>query len=157
MSFATAIDNQTARTANGMKARASTANACVDFFYSAGASRGKNIIPQFTAAYVENPDLALRIVQWLRDVRGGSGERQLFRDILAHLENTNSADAARLMVKIPELGRWDDLFVFKTEALKSQAYTMLGDALRNGQNARHTLAQLDAMTEAECEAMLGRL
>lgn len=132
MSFATAtaIDNQEARTANGMKARKSTASACVDLFYAIGASRGKNIIPQFTAAYVENADLALRIVQWARDVRGGSGERELFRQVLVHLENTNPADAARLMVKIPELGRWDDLFVFKTEALKSQAYTMLGDALR---------------------------
>ena len=140
MQFAEAIGNQEARTANGMKARRSTANACVDLFFAIGASRGKNIIPQFTAAYVENSDLALRIVQWARDVRGGSGEREIFRQVLTHLEQTNPSDAARLMVKIPELGRWDDLFVFKTQALKSQAYTMLGDALRvkNGLAAKWT-------------------
>lgn len=140
MQFAEAIKNQTTRTTNGMKARKSSANACVDLFYNIGASRGKNIVPAFTAAYVENSDLALRIVQWARDARGGSGERQLFRDILVHLEKTNPEDASRLMAKIPELGRYDDLLVFKTQPLKAQAYTMLGDALRarNGLAAKWT-------------------
>ena len=50
--FVTAIANQEARTANGMKARKSTASACVDLFYKIGASRGKNITGDFTAAYV---------------------------------------------------------------------------------------------------------
>ena len=131
MQFAEAVMNQETRTTNGMKARKSTANACVDLFYNIGASRGKNIVPAFTAAYVENSDLALRIAQWARDARGGSGERQVFRDILAYLELSNPADASRLLAKVPELGRYDDLFVFKTKPLKAQAYTMLGDALRN--------------------------
>jgi len=129
--FVEAVANQEARTTNGMKAGKSTANACVDLFYNIGASRGKNIIPAFTAAYVENSDLALRIVQWARDARGGSGERELFRQVLIHLELTNPEDASRLLVKVPELGRYDDLLVFKTKTLKDQAYTMLGDALRN--------------------------
>src|SRR5512137_2252739 len=112
MQFAEAVKNQTTRTTNGMLARASSANACVDLFYNIGASRGKNIVPAFTAAYVENSDLALRIAQWARDARGGSGERQVFRDILVHLEKTNPEDAMRLMAKIPEIGRYDDLLVF---------------------------------------------
>lgn len=130
--FVNAVQNQTTRTTNGMPARVSSASACVDFFYAAGASRGKDIIPKFTAAYLEDRELALRITQWLRDVRGGSGERQLFRDILLHLENTVPEDAARLMTKIPEIGRFDDLLIFNTDTLKTKAYTMLGDALRNG-------------------------
>jgi len=140
MQFAEAIKNQETRTTNGMKARKSSANACVDLFYNIGASRGKNIVPAFTAAYVENSDLALRIAQWARDARGGSGERQLFRDILQYLEKTNPEDAMRLMVKVPELGRYDDLLVFKTQPLKAKAYTMLGDALRarNGLAAKWT-------------------
>jgi len=84
--FVQAIANQEARTANGMKARKSTAKATVDLFYKIGASRGKDITADFVAAYVENSDLALRIAQWARDVRGGAGERQLFRDILLHVE-----------------------------------------------------------------------
>jgi hypothetical protein len=147
--FVEAVANQEARTTNGMKARKSTANACVDLFYNIGASRGKNIIPAFTAAYVENPDLALRIVQWARDARGGSGERELFRQVLIHLELTNPEDASRLLVKIPELGRYDDLLVFKTKTLKDQAFTLLGDALRarNGLAAKWTPRKGDVARE----------
>ena len=138
--FVTAIANQEARTANGMKARKSTAKATVDLFYKIGASRGKNIVGDFTAAYVENADVALRIAQWSRDVRGGAGERQLFRDILVHLEKRDPDTALALLKKVPEIGRWDDIFVFTTPALKSAAYTMLGDALRasNGLAAKWT-------------------
>jgi len=147
--FVEAVANQEARTTNGMKARKSTANACVDLFYNIGASRGKNIIPAFTAAYVENSDLALRIVQWARDARGGSGERELFRQVLIHLELTNPEDASGLLVKVPELGRYDDLLVFKTKPLKAQAYTLLGDALRarNGLAAKWTPRKGDVARE----------
>ena len=138
--FVNAIANQEARTANGMKARKSTAKATVDLFYKIGASRGKNITGDFTAAYVENADVALRIAQWARDVRGGAGERQLFRDILVHLEKRDPDAALALLRKIPEVGRWDDIFVFTSPDLKSAAYTMLGDALRakNGLAAKWT-------------------
>jgi hypothetical protein len=131
-SFVEAVANQSARTTNGMLARKSTANACVDLFFAAGASRGKNIIPQFTAAYVEDAELALRIAQWLRDARGGAGERELFRQILVHLEQVNPTDAKRLLGKIPEIGRYDDLLVFKSQPMKASAFTLLGDALRAG-------------------------
>ncbi len=141
--FVNAVVNQEARTTNGMKARKSTASACVDLFYKIGASRGKDITKDFVAAYVENKEVALRIAQWVRDVRGGSGERQIFRDILAYLEKHDAAAAKALLRKIPEIGRWDDIFVFKTDALKAEAYTMLGDALRerNGLAAKWTPRQ----------------
>lgn len=156
-SFVTAVDNQMTRTTNGMLTRASSANASVDLFFAVGASRGKDIVPKFVAAYVENADLALRIIQWARDVRGGAGERELFRQVLRYLENTNPQDAARLLVKIPEIGRYDDLLIFKTKPLKDKAYSLLGDALRAGQTASDMLARIDAMTEAECAEALSRL
>lgn len=138
--FVNAVVNQEATTTNGMKARKSTAKATVDLFYGIGASRGKNIVPAFIAAYVEDKDLALRIALWARDARGGAGERQLFRDILKHLEKTDKKAASALLKKVPELGRWDDIFVFTDKDLKAEAYTMLGDALRasNGLAAKWT-------------------
>ena len=141
--FVEAVKNQEARTANGMKARKSTAKSVVDLFYNAGASRGKDILPTFTAAMVENRDLALRVAAWLRDARGGAGERKLFRDILVYLEKTDTEAAKALLAKVPELGRWDDLFVFNTKEMKEVAYTMLGDALRekNGLAAKWTPRQ----------------
>lgn len=129
--FADAVVNQESRTANGMKARASSANACVDLFYAIGASRGKNILPQFVAAYVENRELALRIVLWARDVRGGAGERQIFRDILTYVEK-QTPDAGALMVKVPELGRWDDLLAATTDTAKTLANALISKALKAG-------------------------
>ena len=128
--FAQAIDNQLTVTENGMVARVATANAVVDLFY--GATRGVGIVPKFVAAYVQDSELTLRVVQWIRDVRGGSGERQLVRDILLHMEQYYPQDAMRLMTKLPELGRWDDLLVVMTPELKQVAYTMISDALKSG-------------------------
>ena len=136
--FVEAIANQEARTDNGMKARKSTADAVVDLFFKIGASRGKNITPEFVAAYVEDKDLALRIAAWVRDVRGGAGERQLFRDILLHLETADPEAAKKLAAKVPELGRYDDLLVFKTQKLKDYAFSLIKDALeaQNGLAAK---------------------
>ena len=138
--FVNAVVNQEARTENGMKARKSTANSVVDLFYNIGASRGKDIVPAFTAAYVQDKGLALRVAAWARDARGGAGERQLFRDILKYLEKTDTEACKALLAKVPEIGRWDDIFIFETKEMKSVAYTMLGDALRerNGLAAKWT-------------------
>ena len=141
--FVNAVVNQDARNANGMKARKSTANAVVDLFYNAGASRGKNIVPAFAAAMAENRELALRVAAWLRDARGGAGERESFRTILRYLEKNDVEAAKALLTKVPELGRWDDIFVFESDVMKSAAFTMLGDALRakNGLAAKWTPRQ----------------
>lgn len=133
MTFAYAVQNsQVARTTNGMKAQASTANPLVDFFYNAGAMRGKDILPIFAPAYAANPELALRISAWLRDVRGGAGERKLFRDIIKYLEVVNIEDAARLLFKAPDLGRWDDVIETpQTAQLKEFGFMLALEALQS--------------------------
>ena len=147
--FVNAVKNQEARTANGMVARKSTANACVDLFFKIGASRGKDVTKDFVAAYAENPEVALRIAQWVRDVRGGAGEREIFRQILAYLDKHDQTAAAKLLMKVPEIGRWDDIFVVKNDKLKYQAFAMLGDALRakNGLAAKWTPRKGDLAVE----------
>ena len=130
--FANAVRNQEARTANGMKARASTANACVDLFFKIGASRGRNIVPDFTAAYVQDRDIASRIALWVRDARGGAGERKLFRDILLELAKTDIDRCIAMINKIPELGRWDDLLIFEKDSVAElHAFTLIKDALED--------------------------
>ena len=132
MSFADAIVAQEARTQNGMRAFKSSLNANTDLFFKIGASRGKNIIGDFTAAYVENRDIALRIAQWSRDVRGGAGERQLYRDIMQHLARKDTDAALALMRKAPELGRWDDVLVLADTELRVQAFDAIATALKAG-------------------------
>lgn len=132
-SFVNAVKNQESRTTNGMKALKSTTSSCVDLFFKIGASRGKNIVPDFTGAFVENRDYALRIAQWARDIRQGAGERKLFRDILLNLAKNDGDACVALMRKVPELGRWDDLLIFeKDSAAEAVAFTMISDALNAG-------------------------
>jgi hypothetical protein len=119
-----------ARTENGMKAKAHSGNALVDLFYKIGASRGKSVTADFEKAFQEDADLAMKIAFWSRDVRGGAGERQIFRDILVHLEKLHPEVLEKAMPFVAEFGRWDDLLIFKTEKFKHMAYTLIGDALR---------------------------
>lgn len=119
-----------ARTTNGMKAKAHSGNALVDLFYKIGASRGKSVTADFEKAFQEDRNLAMKIALWSRDVRGGAGERQLFRDVLVHLEKLHPETLEAVLPFVAEFGRWDDLLVFKTEKFKHLAYTLIGDALR---------------------------
>lgn len=130
--FSAAVRNQATFTTNGMPALKSSGSAVADLFYEIGAMRGKDPVPAFAAAFGENKDHALRIALWARDVRGGAGERKIFRDILLWLEIYNPTAAALLALKVPELGRWDDLLVFTTPPLKRIAYATIRKALSDG-------------------------
>lgn len=119
------------RTANGMKTFDSSKSALVDLFFTIGASRGKDLSKQFVTALKQDETLALRLLMWARDVRGGAGEREVVRKVLMSLEKNYPEALARLMPHLAEFGRWDDLLIFKTKRFKDMAYTMIGDALRD--------------------------
>jgi hypothetical protein len=131
--FTDAVTNQTTTTTNGMKAHVASGNACTDLFFKIGASRGQNIIPSFVAALAENEDYAIRIAQWARDIRGGAGERKIFKDILVYLSKANPTLALRLMQKVPEIGRWDDLLVkYEYHILEQNAANLIKGAIEDG-------------------------
>lgn len=96
-------------TANGAVSHSTTGNFNVDLFFSVGASRGKDLSAKFLQAYAENPDYAVRILQYTRDVRGGLGERKMFIDLFQTLVTVNPTVAKELIIRTPELGRWKDL------------------------------------------------
>lgn len=131
--FATALQRpQKTTTTNGMAALDKTGSKVLDFFYQAAARRGNSVLGLFTAAYQEDRELALRGAQWLRDVRGGAGERTAYREILTFLEQTYPEDAVILANKTPEIGRWDDLLVFTTDRMKNYVVGLVKAALAAG-------------------------
>lgn len=140
MSFKNAIlaENATTsndgRTQNGMKALKSTLSNTTDLFFKIGASRGKDITTQFAKSYAEDREMALRVAQWARDVRGGAGERELFRQVLKHLEKTNKAELlnTRILENTAEIGRWDDLLIFSDAEVKEKAFSLIRNALEAG-------------------------
>jgi hypothetical protein len=118
------------RTDNGMKTFDSSKNSLVDLFFTIGASRGKDLSKQFITALKQDETLALRLLMWARDVRGGAGERDVVRTILLNLEKNYPEALDRVLPHLSEFGRWDDLLIFKTKSVKDKAFTLIGDALR---------------------------
>ncbi len=101
-------------TENGAAAYASTGSDCLDLFASIGALRHESdeeIISRFVRAYTEDADLAMKILFFARDIRGGLGERRVFRTIFTWLA-FNEADSVKKNIEaVAEYGRFDDLLV----------------------------------------------
>lgn len=92
----------------------SSGSHCLDLFASVGALRNSQpheIRSRFLRAFAENPDIALRIAFYSRDVRQGLGERHTFRVILEWLAQNSPSSIAKNISLIPEYGRYDDLLV----------------------------------------------
>ena len=99
-------------TENGAVTNASTMSDCLDLFATIGAIRSANdqeIIRRFVRAYAENADVAMRILFFGRDVRGGLGERRVFRVIIKWLAENKAESLRKNIELIPEFGRYDDL------------------------------------------------
>lgn len=129
----TAVLNSGAtRTENGMVTNATSGTALVDLFFKAGASRGKDISGIFKLAYEENPLLTLRLAAWMRDIRGGAGERQQFRSFMLNLENFGEIEHAKILANwAPFFGRWDDILIFSTTEMQNHAYELVKRGLKH--------------------------
>lgn len=119
-------------TENGAKAYKSTKNAVLDLFSSWGGMRGKDILPLLRNAIDDDLNLTLRCLLWGRDIRGGAGERDLFRNSLSHLAMCGFPTISRLLPKIPEIGRWDDLFVLFNTKYWQEVVNLIQQALKEG-------------------------
>lgn len=126
-----------ALTENGAATFATSANPAVDLFFligslSKGNSNRVSANALFNTAFQADPERATRIMLWSRDIRGGAGRRQVFRDWLQHIETQQPELCALVIPFVPAYGRWDDLLVFRTAAMKERAYTLIVEALRAG-------------------------
>ena len=99
-------------TENGAATYESTGSECLDLFASIGALRRASdaeIIIRFIRAYTENPDIAMKLLFYARDIRGGLGERRVFRVILNWLAVNEPTAVKKNLEYVAEYGRYDDL------------------------------------------------
>jgi hypothetical protein len=102
-------------TENGAKSYKSSLNSNLDLFGKIAVSRD-NLAPikkLFLKAWEENPSVAAKILFWARDIRGGQGERKVFRHLFSVLAELDPQFTIKLIPLVPEFGRWDDLFVLE--------------------------------------------
>lgn len=98
-------------TENGAGALKSTMNACVDAFGRLGAMKKSPepaIIGVFSKAFAEDRETAMRILFYMRDVRGGQGMRRVFRVCLKWLAHYYPWLVINQLDNILFFGRGDD-------------------------------------------------
>ena len=115
-------------TENGALTHRTSGSDCVDLFATIGALRHREdseIVRRFMRAYAEDPDVAMKILFFARDIRGGLGERRVFRTVLRHLAVYAPASVVRNLPLVAEYGRWDDLLVLLDTPCAADAMAVL--------------------------------
>ena len=98
---------------NGAIGYRTSGKELLDLNFAVASLRGaseQEIIDKFTKAFFEDKILAMKWLFFARDVRGGLGERRLFRVILKNLIENNPEMVIPVINLIPEYGRYDDLW-----------------------------------------------
>ena len=119
-------------TENGAVTHKTTKSDLLDMFAMGAAMRNRSdedVILMFRKAYAENPVYALKCLFYIRDIRGGQGERRFFRVVMKDLAKHDTAAARRNLALVPEYGRWDDLYVFVGTALEAEAFELMKNQL----------------------------
>ena len=99
-------------TENGALTNRSTNSYCLDLFATIGALRNaedNEIISRFIKAYTEDRNMAMKMLFFARDIRGGLGERRAFRSIWKWLSLHEAESVRKNIANVPEYGRFDDL------------------------------------------------
>lgn len=133
-SFLNAFTTNDRKTENEMPAHSTSGGACLDLFFNLGTRNlsDREAIRLFSLAFGENPQLALRILFYNRDIRQGRGERKSFRTLIRLLADEKPEIIGKFLSLVPEYGRWDDLFVTIGTPLEKVTFKIIEDELLRG-------------------------
>nr|DAY73646.1 MAG TPA: protein of unknown function (DUF2828) [Caudoviricetes sp.] len=129
---------KTQTTLNGATTHRSSLNKNVDLFFKIGSLRNNpDVVSEdmFWQAYDEDAEMAVRILLYSRDIRGGMGEREIFRRTFRNIAIQNPSLALRVLHKVPELGRWDDVLVAIGTPIEKEAVEFVQQGLTDKSTA----------------------
>ena len=130
--FMTGLATNFTRTENGALTHKSTMSHLLDMFAMGAAYRNRSdsdVILLFREAYAEDPVYALKCLFYIRDVRGGQGERRFFRVCMKDLATQDTDAVLRNLKNIPEFGRWDDVFTLIGTPVQKEALAFIREQL----------------------------
>lgn len=119
-------------TENGAVAHKSTLNKIYDMFALGGAYRQRtdeDCILLFKNALEEHETLALKCLFYLRDIRGGQGERRFFRVCFNWLAKNYPEIARRNLINLAEYGRYDDLYCVVGTPVEKDIFALIKEQL----------------------------
>lgn len=137
-------------TENGAVTYRSTGSECVDLFGTIGALRNQSeqkIIKRFIRAFTENPDIAMKILFFARDVRGGLGERRVFRILFRWLAIYFSESVKKNISYVADYGRFDDLLVLIGTPCQSAMVEFIKNQLRKDVEASYTDGEISLLAK----------
>lgn len=114
MNFTDLIENELnyTETENGAVALHSTKSGLLDAFSTLATFREtdeETIIKTFNLAYADDKELAMKLLFYVRDIRGGQGERRVFRVIMNYLAKNKPEVVIKNLDNFAFYGRYDDL------------------------------------------------
>ena len=137
-------------TENGAATLKTTQSDCLDLFATIGAIRRESdeeITTRFMRAFAEDKDIAMKLLFFARDIRGGLGERKVFRVCLKWLSYNAPETVRKNLSYISEYGRFDDLLVLFDTPVEKDMLDLIRDQLRK---------DIDAMNNNEEVSLLGK-
>ena len=137
-------------TENGAATYRSTGSECLDLFASIGAIRSnteQEIITRFVRAFTEDPDIAMKILFFARDVRGGLGERHVFRTLFRWLAVHYPESVKKNISYVAEYGRFDDLLVLIGTPCQSVMVDFIRNQLERDVNAAYTDGEVSLLAK----------
>lgn len=121
-------ETNTTKTENGAITFKSSLSNVLDLFSRGGAFRSRPVedIKKLVHSAASEDILAtLRVLFYLRDIRGGQGERRLFREAIKHLAHSHTNALRKNLQFIPLYGRFDDLFALESTPLEVDGLKLL--------------------------------
>ncbi len=115
-------------TENGALTHTTSGSCCLDLFARGGAMRfadEQEILTLFSRAFTEDKSIAMKLLFYIRDVRGGLGERRFFRTVIRWLAQNETEVLLNNLAFIPEYGRYDDLLVLLDTPVKDACIAVM--------------------------------
>lgn len=137
-------------TENGAATYLSTGSECLDLFASIGAIRSnteQEIITRFVRAFTENPDIAMKILFFARDVRGGLGERRVFRTLFRWLAVNYPESVKKNISYVADYGRFDDLLVLIGTPCQASVVDFIKNQLSKDVEASYTDGEISLLAK----------
>lgn len=119
-------------TENGAKAYSSLDSDVLTLFAQIGSLRTRSVAEieqKFEAAYKENRELAIKMLFYAMNIRGGLGERRTATICLTWLARYDSDAVRKNIALIPHFGRWDEVFALVNTPCEKDMYKLISDTL----------------------------